>query len=81
MGRRKILKIAAENDGPFYCTVEKGKDDHIGTPRFLEGGGPIPKIAAMIESQIATPEAVASPSKETAQIPTTGDLPFPPNEE
>jgi PIN like domain len=55
LARHKIVKIATENEGPFYCTIEKGKDDHCGIPRFLKGGGPLPKPSAILESQIATP--------------------------
>jgi len=66
MARHKILRTAAENNGPFYCAIEKGKDDHVGKPNFLEGGGPIPK-ATMTEAQIAVPETVIVPeAKESA---------------
>jgi hypothetical protein len=56
MARHKILQIASEHSGPFYCTVEKGKDDHVGKPRFMADGGPLPKPASMNESQVAVPE-------------------------
>jgi len=80
VARHKILKIAAENIGPFYCKVEKCKDDNVSTPHFLEGGGPIPKSTTMIEPQIAAPEVASQPEQE-APIPTTELLPFPPNKE
>jgi hypothetical protein len=41
MARKKILRIALENRGPFYCTVEKGSDHHVRNLRFLGDGGPI----------------------------------------
>ena len=76
MARHKIMRMAAENNGPFYCSVEKGKDDHVGTLRFLEGGGPIPKSAKMVEPQVAVPESASEKPKQEDELPKTGDLPF-----
>lgn len=45
MARKKILRIALENRGPFYCTVEKGSDHHVRNLRFLGDGGPIDGVA------------------------------------
>jgi hypothetical protein len=56
MARHKIQRVATENRGPFYCTVEKGSDHHVKAPRFLEGGGPVPKVVAMVESQSSISE-------------------------
>jgi len=56
LARQKILAIVEDNGGPFFCTVEKGNDEHVGKVRFLEGGGPIPKAASMVESQNAVPD-------------------------
>lgn len=65
MARLKILRIAEENNGPFFCIVEKGKDHHVHKPEFFEEGGPIPKPASMSESQIASPD-----SDDTGKNPT-----------
>ena len=67
LARHKIIKIATENNGPFYCTVERGKDDHVGNPRFLTGGGPLPKLATIVESQIAVPPE--QPKQEPKEQP------------
>lgn len=52
MARKKILRIAEQNNGPFYCVVEKGNEHHVHTPEFFEEGGPIPS-SSISESQIA----------------------------
>jgi PIN like domain len=75
LARHKIIKIATENEGPFYCTVEKGRDDHVGLPRFLKGGGPLQKPARMSEAQIPTPEPSETKSSPEP-IPTSGLLEF-----
>jgi hypothetical protein len=54
MARKKILRIAEQNNGPFYCVVEKGSDHHVHKPEFFEQGGPIPSLS-ISESQIAAP--------------------------
>jgi hypothetical protein len=54
MARKKILRIADQNNGPFYCVIEKGTEHHVGKPDFFEGGGPIPS-SPISESQIAAP--------------------------
>ena len=80
LGRQKILKIVEENQGPFYCTVAKGSDDHVGKPNFLEGGGPIVKTP-LLESQVAMP--IATPTEvpqESASGPVQPDIPFPPKD-
>lgn len=79
VARHKILKIAKENNGPFYCKVERCKDEHVGVPQFLEGGGPIPKPTSIVESQIAVPETSAEKTVEQDTIPVTERLPFPPD--
>jgi len=77
IARQKILKIVEENDGPFYCTVVKGSDDHVGKPEFLEGGGPIVK-APLFESQVPMPTVTsAEPArKEPSSSPAQTDIPF-----
>lgn len=76
IARHKILRIAAENNGPFYCDIEKAKDDHVGKPRFQDGGGPIPKAASMSEAESAVPsDPTVSPALEN-DVPKSGDLPF-----
>ena len=62
IARHKILRIVEDNEGPFFCSVEKGKDDHVGKLRFLEGGRPKPKVENISEPPIAVPES--SPPKE-----------------
>ena len=57
MARHKIQRVATENRGPFFCNIEKGGDQHVKKPRFLEGGGPLPKPQAMIESQMSVPDS------------------------
>lgn len=79
MARKKILRIAEENEGPFYCSVEKGKDEHVGKPRFLEGGRPIPKTESMRESQIAVPESSPLADESKLEIPAHPRL-FPDDE-
>lgn len=54
MARKKILRIADQNNGPFYCVVEKGTEHHVHKPEFFEEGGPIPS-PPINESQIAVP--------------------------
>lgn len=74
MARLKILKIAAENTGPFYCVVEKGHDNHVRKPEFFEGGGPLPSPKSILETQVAVP---AEAELNEKPIEETGDLPFP----
>jgi hypothetical protein len=76
MARHKILKIAAENSGPFYCVVDKGHDNHVRKPEFFEGGGPLPIPILMPESQIGVPAQSETESNEHT-TEETGDLPFP----
>lgn len=77
MARHKILQIATENGGPFYCTVEKGKDDHVGKPRFIADGGPLPKPASISESQIAVPDlSPAKPLPEPVAVSSQPSLDF-----
>jgi hypothetical protein len=54
MARKKIFRIAEQNNGPFYCVVEKGNDYHVHKPEFFEEGGPIPS-PSISESQIPVP--------------------------
>jgi hypothetical protein len=71
IARQKILKIVEDNEGPFFCTVEKGNDEHVGKVRFLEGGRPIQKVVSMTESQIAAPEPTSVP--EESQVPKAAE--------
>ena len=73
IARHKILAIAQDNQGPFYCTVEKGKDEHVGDVRFLEGGGPIPKPQTLFEPQIPLTESATS-EKPKSEEPKQSDL-------
>ena len=62
VARKKILRIAEQNNGPFYCAVDKGHDHHVHKPEFFEDGGPIP-TAAISESQIAVPDTGKTEAK------------------
>lgn len=62
-GRQKMAKLVLENDGPFYATVGKGHDTHVGKLRFVGQGKPKEK-QKVIESQIPTQSPPATqPSK------------------
>lgn len=63
IARHKITRIVEDNEGPFYCSVDKCKDDHVGELRFLEGGRPKPKTESMTESQISVPEPPSPPEQ------------------
>lgn len=54
---RRIMKVALENNGPFYCTIRKGSDAHVEESeiRFYANGG---RIAAA-----NTPTSVERSSK------------------
>lgn len=78
MARHKIIRVATENNGPFYCTVEKGNDHHVRDLRFLEGGGPVVK-STILESQIAVPveaSPVTGPNAKPKE--TQEEIKFPP---
>jgi hypothetical protein len=79
VARKKILRIAEQNHGPFYCVVEKGNDHHVHKPEFFEAGGPIP-APVISESQIAVPTPGQTEVKPT--IPpaaTQKEIVFPEN--
>ncbi len=73
--RRKMARIAMVNVGPFYCSVEMAKDDHVGKPRFQPGGYAM-SVEAVPES--ALPASGESPislkQDEKLPSPKTGDL-------
>lgn len=77
VARNTILRIAEQNNGPFYCAVDKGNDHHVHKPDFFEEGGPIPS-PAILESQIAVP-IVGETEPEPAVTPpaTQGEIAFP----
>lgn len=65
-GRHKMQKIVDENNGPFFATISKGNDIHIGRPRFVGAGSPRPKqpiVTAMV--------AIDEPPQEAAEEKTT----------
>ena len=68
--RKKILRIAEENNGPFYCVIEKGSDHHVHKPDFFEAGGPIPS-PPISESQIAVPIPSETEPKPTIRRDAT----------
>jgi hypothetical protein len=74
LARHKILSIAADNNGPFYCQIEKGKDDHVGKPQFLDDGGPIPKPEGVSESQMAVPDKQAAVTELKPKMPKNRNL-------
>jgi hypothetical protein len=57
---KEILRIAEENNGPFYCTVDKGSDSHVGEVRHEVGGGTIAK-PALVPSPVPPPPAPEKP--------------------
>ncbi len=79
MARHKILRIARDNRGPFYCTVEKGNDSHVRNLRFMEGGGPLPKATQILESQIAAPENADETTTASSPVEIQTELEFPKN--
>lgn len=68
MARKKILRIAEQNNGPFYCVVEKGTEHHVHKPEFFEEGGPIPS-SPISESQIAVPSTGETEAKPAIPPP------------
>ena len=66
VARKKILRIAEQNNGPFYCVVEKGNDHHVHKPEFFEAGERIPS-PAISEFQIAV--HVSGETEPTPAIP------------
>jgi hypothetical protein len=76
IARHTILNLVENNEGPFYCTVDKAKDDHVGNVRFLEGGGPKAK-AVIVESQVAAApvsEIITSTEADDADLPAQESL-------
>jgi hypothetical protein len=77
VARNKILRIADQNDGPFYCAVDKGHDHHVHKPEFFEEGGPIPS-SSIVESQISAPlPAEKDNAPESPPSATQGKILFP----
>lgn len=70
MARKKILRVAEQNNGPFYCVVEKGSEHHVHKPEFFEDGGPIPS-PPISESQIAAPMTTGTEAKPAVSPPAT----------
>jgi len=68
MARKKILRIAEQNNGPFYCVVERGNDSHVHKPEFFEDGGPIP-FSSISESQIVSPVQVETEANTATPPP------------
>jgi hypothetical protein len=60
-GRHRMQKIIDENDGPFYVTVGKSYESHVGRLRFVGSGGP----------KIREPE-LETDSAKTKAIETAG---------
>jgi hypothetical protein len=77
MARHKIQRIAVENRGPFYCTVDKGSDHHVKDLRFLEGGGPLPKAVMVPESQAAVSESGKAPIVTDTPVDEQSAIEFP----
>lgn len=71
VARKKILTIAEQNNGPFYCAVDKGGDHHVHKPDFFEEGGPIPIPPAINEFQIAAPVSGETEAKSESTPPAT----------
>ena len=74
--RHKIVRLATNNVGPFYCTIEMVSDSHVGKPRFEQGGYALEKEAlpefAVTVSEPAIKEEPTRPSSgEQFQAKTT----------
>jgi 5S rRNA maturation endonuclease (ribonuclease M5) len=41
---RKMLRLAEESYGPFYCDVDRAKDTHVGKVEYLQGGAPVVQL-------------------------------------
>jgi hypothetical protein len=69
-GRHRIIKIAGENRGPFYCKINKTSEQHVEKPEFLEGGGPLPRVhvEAVAASAPQSAEQPSAPTEENSQI-------------
>jgi PIN like domain len=78
MARKKILRIADQNNGPFYCVVEKGTEHHVHKPEFFEEGGPIPP-SPITQSQIAAPMPSESDAEATLPPAAQSKIPWPEN--
>lgn len=71
LAHKRIVRTAMQNNGPFYCTVEKGSDSHVGDRdlRFHAGGGPIVASALSVpvpktQANGAASDPKAPPAKE-----------------
>lgn len=77
VARNKIIRIAEQNNGPFYCGIDKGNDHHVHKPEFFEEGGPIPQ-PQVNESEIAVPVSNAGEKQiPTRQIESQPKFSFP----
>lgn len=63
-GREKMTRLVRDNDGPFYATVGKGNDTHVGRIRFVGRGKPKEK-QQVIEAQIPVTGTAAEPPGQT----------------
>jgi hypothetical protein len=77
VARHKMIRVASQNRGPFYCTVGKAADDHVKDLRFLDGGGPYPRSPGISESHAAVPEEMLNEPPTQASVPSQGELTFP----
>ncbi|MGE5114686.1 MAG: hypothetical protein ACM3JB_27820 [Acidobacteriaceae bacterium] len=55
-GRHKIEKIASNNSGPFFVTVEKNGDSHVCNLRFVGAGGPLIRLQHPDVGQMELPQ-------------------------
>lgn len=74
--RKKIMRVALRNAGPFYCSVEMAGDDHVGRPEFQPGGYPL-GVEDVPECALAAPKRKvhAKPLKRRDSKPAKKDIP------
>jgi hypothetical protein len=65
-GRHKMQKIVDDNNGPFFVTVGKGTEMHVGKPRFVGQGSPKPKQPVVATDALAAPAVPADPADSTS---------------
>jgi hypothetical protein len=68
LGRRKIIQLVQNHNGPFFATIGKASEQHISQLRFAGDGGPIKQKRK--QAPVA-PTAKPARSKETPERPPT----------
>jgi hypothetical protein len=74
--RKKIMRTALQNVGPFYCSVDMASDNHVGPPRFQPGGYAL-KPEAIPGAAMPVPEPGDAVSQKHHDPPErSGELDF-----